>query len=128
MKTAGLVVLLGLMSTPAFAGGAEDLIALDKTWGSARSGAEVASMLSSDMIAVDEDGVSGKAEQLASMDEPSEDPYVADNYKVNFIDDDTAVMVHSAGSGDDAHWSMHVWRKTDAGWQVVATASIEADD
>ena len=128
MKTAGLILAMGLVSARVFAGGAEELIALDKAWGSARGAAEVEAMLSADLIAVDGEGLSGKAEQLEAMAEAPDGPYVAGDYKVNFIDDDTAVMVHSAGSGENAHWSMHVWQKTGGHWQVVATASVKADD
>jgi hypothetical protein len=128
MKTAGLILVVGLVSARVFAGGAEDLIALDKAWGAAQEAAEVEAMLSADLIAVDEEGLSGKAEQLAAMAEAPEGPYVAGDYKVNFIDGDTAVMVHSAGSGENTHWSMHVWKKTGGHWQVVATASVKADD
>ena len=128
MKTAGLILAMGLVSARVFAGGAEELIALDKAWGSAGGPAEVEAMLSNDLIALDGEGLSGKAEQLAAMTEALDGPYVAGDYKVNFIDDDTAVMVHSAGSGKNAHWSMHVWQKTGEHWQVMATASVKADD
>ena len=128
MKTAGLILAMGLVSARVFAGGAEDLIALDKAWGSAGGPADVEAMLSADLIAVDGKGLGGKAEQLEAMAEAPEGPYVAGDYKVNFIDDDTAVMVHSAGSGKTAHWSMHVWQKTGEHWQVMATASVKADD
>ena len=106
------------------------LIKLDKAWGMAQKPGEVKPMLTSDFIAVDEDGVSGKADLLKAMssDDPPTGPYVAGDYQVKFLDSNTAVMVHSAGSGDDAHWSLHVWQKNGGKWQVAATASIEADD
>jgi len=127
--TTALIMCIGVFSSLANAGGADKLIALDKAWGSA-SGPDDASVLISDkLIAVDGDGVTGKAEQmkaLASADAP-DGPYVAGDYQVQFLDDNTAVMVHSAGTGDDAHWSMHVWQKSGGKWQVAATASVEAD-
>ena len=106
------------------------LIKLDKAWGMAQSPGDVESLFTSNFIAVDEDGVSGKADLLKAMasDDPPAGPYVAGDYKVEFMDSNTAVMTHSAGSGDDAHWSMHVWRKNGGKWQVAATASVEADD
>ena len=113
---------------PVFAGGAEDLIALDKAWGSAQAAGDVEAMLNTDMISVDGSGVSGKAAQLAAMAEAPDEAYLSGDYKVRFIDDDTAVMVHSAGSGDSLHWSMHVWQKNGDSWQVVASASIPAED
>jgi len=128
MKIIGLALVLSLVSVPVFAGGAEDLIALDKAWGSAEAAKDVTAMLSADMISVDGSGVSGRAEQLAAMAEAPDEAYVSGDYKVSFIDDDTAVMVHSAGSGDSLHWSMHVWQKNGDSWQVVASASIPAED
>jgi hypothetical protein len=106
------------------------LIKLDKTWGMAQSPGDVKALLTSNFMAVGEDGVSGKADLLKVMasDGPPPGPYVAGDYKVEFLDSNTAVMTHSAGSGEDAHWSMHVWRKNGGKWQVAATASVEADD
>ena len=106
------------------------LIKLDKAWGMAQSPGDVESLFTSNFIAVDEDGVSGKADLLKAMasDDPPAGPYVAGDYKVEFMDSNTAVMTHSAGSGDDAHWSMHVWRKNGGKWQGAATASVEVDD
>ena len=66
-------------------------------------------------------------ESLAT-DESSAEPYVAGDYAVEFLDTDTAVMVHSAGTGEDLHWSLHVWKKSGGKWQVVATASIPSGD
>ena len=104
------------------------LIKMDKAWGSAQSPGEVDSMFTSDFIAIDEDGVSGKAEQLKGLETPTAGPYVAGDYKIEFLDAKTAVMVHSTESGDDAHWSMHVWRKNDGKWQIAASSSVEVDD
>jgi hypothetical protein len=106
------------------------LIKLDKVWGMAQSPGDAKALLTSSFISVDEDGVSGKAELLKVMasDGPPAGPYVAGDYKVEFLDSNTAVMTHSAGSGEDAHWSMHVWRKNGGKWQVAATASVEAND
>ncbi len=124
-----LVGCIGVFSSLANAGGADKLIALDKAWGSASGPDDAKAMISDKLISVDKGGVTGKAElmkDLASADAP-DGPYVAGDYKVQFLDDDTAVMVHSAGTGDDAHWSMHVWQKSGGKWQVAATASVEAD-
>jgi hypothetical protein len=106
------------------------LIKLDKAWGGAQSPGEVESLITSKFVAVDEDGVSGRSDLLKAManDDAPVGPYVAGNYKVEFLDSNTAVMTHSAGSGDDKHWSMHLWRKNGGKWQVAATASVEADD
>jgi hypothetical protein len=106
------------------------LIKLDKAWGGAQSPGDVESLIASNFIAVDEEGVSGRSDLLKAMasDGPPTGPYVAGNYKVEFLDSNTAVMTHSAGSGDDKHWSMHLWRKNGGKWQVAATASVEADD
>ncbi len=123
-----LTACLGLFASLASAGGAEKLIALDKAWGSAAGPDDVNGLISDDLIAVDMDGVSGKAElmkDMASADAP-DGPYVAGDYQVQFLDENTAVMVHSAGAGDDAHWSMHVWQKSDGKWRVAATAAIAA--
>ena len=128
---AALAVSLGVIALQANAGGgAEKLIALDKAWGSAATPDDARALVSDTLISVAEDGVTGKPELMKTMaSAPAPDgPYVSGDYQVQFLDDDTAVMVHSAGSGDDAHWSMHVWHRSDGKWQVAATASVEADD
>lgn len=121
-----IAICATLMSTFAFAGGADALIALDKAWGSAAGPEDAKALVSDKLISIDADGVTGKAELLEAMVSApqSTGPYVAGDYQVEFLDSDTAVMVHSAGSGDDAHWSMHVWKKTEGNWQVAATASV----
>jgi hypothetical protein len=121
---------MALLPAFAFAGGAADLIALDKVWGEARQPDEASALISDKLVAIDQDGVSGKAELMESLatGEPSAEPYVAGDYAVEFLDTDTAVMVHSAGTGEDTHWSLHVWKKSGGKWQVVATASIPSGD
>jgi hypothetical protein len=127
-------IVMALCTAFAVSGAVADetsaLIELDKAWGMATSAGEADGLIADGLIAVDEDGIGGKAEQLAaitSSDAPT-GPYVAGDYKVDFLDSNTAIMVHSAGAGEDAHWSMHVWRKNGGKWQVAATASVEADD
>ena len=131
-----IIIFVAIAASAVFAGSGANadesaaLIKLDKAWGMAQSPGDVESLFTSNFIAVDEDGVSGKADLLKAMasDDPPAGPYVAGDYKVEFMDSNTAVMTHSAGSGDDAHWSMHLWRKNGGKWQVAATASVEADD
>ena len=129
-KYAILVVCMALLPAFAFAGGADALIALDKKWGEAKTPDDARALISDKLVAVDSKGVTGKAELMESManDDPPAGPYVASDYKVEFLDADTAIMVHSAGTGEDAHRSMHVWRKTAGKWQVAATASMPVDD
>ena len=127
-KHALLVACLAMMPAVALAGDAAALIALDKAWGAAATADDASAMISDKLIAVDSEGVTGKSQLMEALatSEPPAGPYVASDYKVEFLDANTAIMVHSAGSGDDAHRSMHVWRKTAGKWQVAATASIAA--
>ena len=130
LKNLVVVAVGSLVSSLAVAGEADDLIALDKAWGKAQTPAEAAVYLSDQLIAVSEDGMAGKdglLKALATSDDLDE-PYVSGDYKVQFVGDNIAVMVHSVGAGDDAHYSMHVWHKNAGKWQVVSTATVEADD
>lgn len=102
--------------------GADKLIALDKAWGEATSGAAIDAMIADDVVSISVDGLADKAAMLAAQDEPLEGPYVAGDYQVNFLSDDIAVMSHSS-AGANPHWSMHVWQKVDGKWVVKATAS-----
>ena len=102
--------------------GADKLIAMDKAWGEATSGAAIDAMIADDILSISAEGLADKAAMLAAQDEPLEGPYIAGDYQVNFLSDDIAVMVHSSG-GEQPHWSMHVWQKTDGKWVVKATAS-----
>jgi len=121
---------LCLVASTGIAGSEEDLIALDMQWGQAGMVGDtdtVSVLLSEQLVAVDEDGISGKAEQLADNEPaPEGATYEVDDFEVVFLDDDTAIMTHSVG-GDQAHYSMHVWSNVDGNWQVVATASVPAD-
>ena len=130
VKLIAMAVCTAFAVSGAYADETDALIKLDKAWGMAKSASEADALIADSLISVDEEGISGKAEQLeaiTSADAPT-GPYVAGSYKVDFLDSNTAVMVHSAGAGEDAHWSMHVWRKNGGKWQVAATASVEADD
>ena len=102
--------------------GADKLIALDKAWGEATSGADIDAMIADDILSISAEGLADKAAMLAAQNEPVEGPYIAGDYQVNFLSDDVAVMVHSSG-GANPHWSMHVWQKVDGKWVVKATAS-----
>lgn len=122
----GTLILLAA-SAVAQAGDADALIALDKKWGGGRDAAVLDNMLADDLLAVSPDGNGSKAEQIAELtaaDAP-EGPYTPGDYKVKFLSDDIAVMTHST-TGDEAHWSMHVWQKQGGAWKVAATASIPA--
>jgi hypothetical protein len=125
------MVTLGAVFTalPVLADKTDKLIELDKRWGEATKAAQVEAMFADDMVSIGEDGLGDRASMLAALAEnPPEGPYMAGDYKVQFLDGNTAIMVHNVKDGDDTHWSMHVWRKQGGGWQVVAHASVEEDD
>ena len=132
MKTTKILgSLLGLL---VFAGiaNADDtntLIELDKKWGESEGAEALAPLLSDDILAIDDEGLGGKAEMLAAAAEaePATGAYDAGDYKVNFLGDDVAVMVHSTGT-PEPHWSMHVWQKLDGEWRVTATASVPIEE
>ena len=108
---------------------ADVLIQLDKEWGESDGSAVLESLLDDNIVAIDSEGVAGKAQMLedsASDDAPT-GPYVAGDYDVRFLSEEVAVMVHSA-SDPDPHWSMHVWQKQDGKWQVTASATVPIED
>ena len=108
---------------------ADVLIQLDKEWGESEGSAVLESLLDDNIVAIDSEGVAGKAQMLedsASDDAPT-GPYVAGDYDVRFLSEEVAVMVHSA-SDPDPHWSMHVWQKQDGKWQVTASATVPVED
>lgn len=124
---AGILICLG--TSTAMAGSEEDLIALDKKWGEAGMAGDtdtVAGLLSEDLVGVGEEGVGGKAELLENNEPaPEGATYQADNYNINFLDDNTAIMTHSV-AGEETYYSLHVWSKASGNWQVVATATVPA--
>lgn len=119
--------VIGLMMTGALAnaGDSDALIQLDKEWGKSQGAEALEMMLADDIVALDSEGMAGKAQMVeaAASADPASGPYVAGDYKVNFLSEDIAVMVHSAGD-TEPHWSMHVWQKHDGKWQVAATATV----
>jgi hypothetical protein len=118
--------LLTLFATLAGAGDKEDLIALDKQWAeTVMKGDNTAAekILADQIISVTEKGVGGRKEEIASYQAaPAGTRYEATDYKVIFLDPNTAVMTHGT-KGPDAHYSMHVWSRKGGKWQVVATST-----
>jgi hypothetical protein len=105
------------------------LIALDKQWGETgvKGDTTVAAKLLTDkVVSVTEKGVRGKPGELADMKpEPAGTRYEPTDYKVTFVDPDTAIMTHGT-KGTDAHYSLHVWSRKGGTWQIVATSTTPA--
>ena len=105
------------------------LIALDKQWGeSAIKGDKTVSerLLADKVVSVDENGVTGKQAMLAGLKPaPAGTRYEPTDYKVTFMDPDTAIMTHGT-KGADAHYSLHVWSRKGGTWQIVATSMVNA--
>lgn len=127
--TVGFVICMMITGGLASADETETLVKLDKDWGGAEGTSALESLLAEDILAVDANGISGKAQMLADAESATAQtgPYIAGDYEVRFLGEDVAVMVHSA-SEPDPHWSMHVWQKQDGQWQVAATASVPAEE
>lgn len=133
MKRISLVVMTGAVlaafGATAIADDTADLIARDKAWGTAGTkgdAAAVAKILDSSLVSVSEDGVRGKEGELADAEPaPAGTQYEPTDYKVIFLNADTAVMTHGT-KGEDAHYSLHVWSRKNGQWQVVATSSTPA--
>jgi hypothetical protein len=129
MKCTSVAVATLLVMLTATADAADDtdaLIALDKQWG--ESGVKgdttvAAKLLADKVVSVTEKGVRGKQGELADMKpEPAGTRYEPTDYKVTFINPDTAIMTHGT-KGTDAHYSLHVWSRTGGTWKVVATST-----
>ena len=125
-----IVTLLVMFGATAYAADDTDaLIALDKQWG--ESGVKgdtngAAKLLADKVVSVTESGVRGKHGELADMKpEPAGTRYEPSDYKVTFINPDTAIMTHGT-KGTDAHYSLHVWSRKGGTWQVVATSTTPA--
>jgi len=102
------------------------LITLDKQWG--ESGVKgdpsvTAKLLAEKVVSVTESGVRGKQGELADVKAaPAGTRYEPTDYKVTFLNPDTAIMTHGT-KGADAHYSLHVWSRKGGTWQVVATST-----
>jgi Domain of unknown function (DUF4440) len=118
--------LLGAFGATATADDTADLIAQDKAWGAAGTKGEtdaLAKILADNVVSVDENGVRDKRGELANTEPaPAGTQYEPTDYKVTFLNADTAVMTHGT-KGEDPHNSLHVWSRKGGQWQVVATSS-----
>jgi len=130
MPRISLVVLTGAVLATvcavATADDTADLIAQDKAWGAAGIKGDtdaVAKLLADKLVSVTENGVRDKQGELADSEpEPAGTRYEPTDYKVTFLNADTAVMTHGT-KGADAHYSLHVWSRKGGQWQVVATST-----
>jgi hypothetical protein len=118
--------LLAAFCATAIADDKADLIAQDKAWGEAGTKGDkdaVAKFLADNVVSVDETGVRNKQAQLAATEPaPAGTQYEPTDYRVTFLNADTAIMTHDT-KGEDAHHSLHVWSRKGGKWQVVATSS-----
>ena len=124
-----ILVVAGLIFGGAASARADDsaaLIELDKKWGEAGVKGDTsvaAEILADDLLSVTENGVRGKQAEIEdNQPAPAGSTYQPTDYKVVFLDADTAVMTHGT-KGENAHYSMHVWSRQAGSWKVVATAT-----
>ncbi len=132
MKSILVTVATLLVMFTATARAADDtdaLIALDKQWGESVVKGDTtvsAKLLADKVVSLTESGVTGKQGTLADMKAaPAGTRYEPTDYKVTFINPDTAIMTHST-KGADAHYSLHVWSRKGGTWQVIATSTTPA--
>ena len=132
MKSTLVTVATFLVMFAAAARAADDteaLIALDKQWGeSAVKGDPTVSekLLADKVVSIDENGVVGKQGVLAATKPaPAGTRYEPTDFKVTFINPDTAIMTHGT-KGADAHYSLHVWSRKGGTWHVIATSQANA--
>jgi len=132
MKSTLVTVATFLVMFAATAYAADDtqaLIALDKQWGeSVVKGDTTVSekLLADNVVSVDENGVTGKQAMLAGIKPaPAGTHYQPTDFKVTFMNPDTAIMTHGT-KGTDAHYSLHVWSRKGGTWQIVATSMTNA--
>jgi len=128
MKTTIVSGLFAGLLTLAALANADDtaaLIDLDKEWGESQAAEELSPLLLDSIIQISVDGLGDKARMLdeAENAEPTSEPYAAGDYKVQFLSENVAVMVHSTPP-PEPHWSMHVWQKVNGEWKVAATAGV----
>lgn len=122
-------MLLIMFATYARADDKEALIALDKQWGEAVGKGDktaAAKFIADNSVSVDDKGMKNKQQQIADIKPaPAGEKYEAIDYKVTFLNPDTAIMTHST-KGPDAHYSLHVWSHKGGTWQVIATSTTPA--
>jgi len=83
-------------------------------------------LLADKVVSIDENGVVGKQGVLAATKPaPAVTRYEPTDFKVTFINPDTAIMTHGT-KGADAHYSLHVWSRKGGTWQVIATSTTPA--
>jgi hypothetical protein len=123
-------MLLAAFFATASADDTADLIAKDTAWGNAGiKGDKVAmeKLLAGNLISVSGQGVTDKNGELAAAEpEPAGTTYEPTDYKVVFLDKDTAIMTHGT-KGKDAHYSLHVWSRKNGHWKVVATSTTPVE-
>ena len=117
----------------------QDLIKLDKEWGEAGLHGDTAALeriLADDFMGSGPTGVMTKAQSVAQAKSDSANitdaTYIADEYTVRWLDKDTAIMFHRAvekgknkgADYTDQHRSIHVWKKVNGRWQVVASQAL----
>ena len=130
MKSILVTVATLLVMFTATARAADDTDGLiDKQWGESVVKGDTtvsAKLLADKVVSVTESGVTGKQRTLADMKPaPAGTRYEPTDYKVTFINPDTAIMTHST-KGADAHNSLHVWSRKGGTWQVIATSTTPA--
>jgi Domain of unknown function (DUF4440) len=121
--------LLIMFAANARADDKDALIALDKQWGEAVGKGDktaAAKFIADNSVSVDDKGMKNKQQQIADIQPaPAGEKYEAGDYKVTFINPDTAIMTHST-KGTGAHYSLHVWSRKGGAWQVIATSTTPA--
>jgi hypothetical protein len=117
----------------------QELIKLDQEWGEAGIRGDTAKLeliLADDFQGSGPAGVQTKAQNIAEAKSNSANitnaTYKADEYTVRWLDKDTAIMFHRAvekgqnkgADYTDQHRSIHVWKKVNGRWQVVASQGM----
>jgi hypothetical protein len=133
-------MLLMILAANAVADDKDALIALDKQWGEAvgkgdktaaakfiaDNAVSVVDKVADNAVSVDDKGMKNKQQQIADIKPaPAGEKYEAVDYKVTFLNPDTAIMTHST-KGTDTHHSLHVWSRKSGTWQVIATSTTPA--
>lgn len=122
-------MLLMILAANAVADDKDALIALDKQWGEAVGKGDktaAAKFIADNAVSVDDKGMKNKQQQIADIKPaPAGEKYEAVDYKVTFLNPDTAIMTHST-KGTDTHHSLHVWSRKSGTWQVIATSTTPA--